>query len=209
MPFCQKCGTEIPSLGQPCPQCGFQKEDSPLVEESQPASGSQSLPASEEAPRGKRTRPLLISLIVVVILTLVGAGIFLAGGGSAKLGSTSGSSASPAVSFSDSTSDSAKSSDSIEGRWSGTILKVDDEQTILDPGDMDAVFKSDGTWLLTMNGKSNEGTWEVYVDGKTNFDGYQFKVLGRNWLATITEEDGSTILVAMSIDRSRAMAFAR
>ncbi len=209
MPFCQKCGTEIPSLDQPCPQCGFKKEDSPLVEESQPASDSQSLPANEEAPRGKRTRPLLISLIVVVVLALVGAGIFLAGGGSAKLGSTRGSATSPTVNFTDSTSASAKSSDSIEGRWSGTILEVDGEQAFLDPGDMDAVFKSDGTWLLTMNGKTNEGTWEVYVDDKNNFDGYQFRVQGRNWLAAITEEYGSTILVAMSTDESRSMAFAR
>lgn len=216
MPYCQKCGAEIPALDQPCPQCAFRREDSPLAEGVQAADGPQPSPVSEKAPRGKRTRPLIISLAVVVALALVGVGISLAGGG--LLPSTDGSSgsASSVAKFDESASStgksggsasSAKANDPIVGRWSGTILEVDGDRAYLDPGDVDAVFKDDGTWLLTMNGKSNEGTWETYVDGKNDFDGYQFRVLGRTWLATITDEEGPTVLVAMSTDRSRTMCF--
>lgn len=87
------------------------------------------------------------------------------------------------------------------------MLEADGERAYLDPGDMDAVFKDDGTWLLTLNGKSNEGTWETYVGDKSGFEGYQFKVLGRTWLATISDEDGSTVLVAVSTDKSRSLGF--
>lgn len=216
MPYCQKCGAEIPALDQSCPQCGFRKENSPLAEGVQVADGPQPSPVSDKAPRGKRTRPLIISLAVVVALALVGVGISLAGGG--LLPSTDGSSgsASPVDSFDKSASStgksggsasSAKANDPIVGRWTGAMLEADGERAYLDPGDMDAVFKDDGTWLLTLNGKSNEGTWETYVGDKSGFEGYQFKVLGRTWLATISDEDGSTVLVAVSTDKSRSLGF--
>ena len=203
MPYCQKCGTEIPSVGQPCPQCGFRREGVPLSEESRPASSPQPLPMSEGARRGKRTRLLLIALFAAVVLALIGVGIFLAGGGS----TTSAGPIFPVGGSGGSASSAATTSDPIEGRWSGTLLEVDDERAFPDPGDMDAVFKSDGTWLLTIDGKSHHGTWEVYEDSSNDFKGYEFRVLGRSWLASIADEGDDRTLAALSMDKSRSMCF--